>query len=210
MWIELPLPEATGEIEIMRNASYVYRAWDADGDLLYVGVTDNVHQRLAGHQRGRSEWLRHAVRVTWAQYVQRADAELVEAHLIRSLQPKYNRAENGRRLAAAQMGHRRMYEDAAWSVLGAVVRERRIELGMTQTSVARAAKLDVALVRSVERVEKTDYPAAALAALEGALDWHPGSVEAVLRGEVPACLSQDEVSARARASARSIMDRRPA
>lgn len=194
----------------MRNASYVYQAWDADGDLLYVGVTDNVIMRLAGHQRGNSEWLQYAVRVTWDEYASRAMAEHIEGRLIGQLQPRFNVAMNAQRHVAARMGHRRKYVDEAWSVLAAAVRQRREALRLTQTAVAGSAGVDVAEVRSIERSEKTAYPAPALAALEGSLDWHPGSIEAVLRGEAPNPLTAEEIAARARAGAHAMFARRDA
>lgn len=206
----LPTPEHSGEIEIIRFASFVYQGWSADGDLLYVGVTDNIYRRLADHDRSNAEWLHEATRVTCEQYASREDALRVESSLIRSAQPKYNRAENWRRLAAAAMGHRRMYADEAWSVLAAAVRERREVLRITQTALARSAGIDVVEVRSIERAEKTAYPASLLTSIEAALDWHPSSIEAVLRGEAPGPFSAEEIAARARAEAHAMFARRDA
>lgn len=40
---------------------FVYRCYDADGDLLYIGCTSNVSKRMAAHRRGSgavaSRWL---------------------------------------------------------------------------------------------------------------------------------------------------------
>jgi predicted GIY-YIG superfamily endonuclease len=39
---------------------YVYRCYDADGDLIYIGCTSNVTRRIATHRRGgkaASRWL---------------------------------------------------------------------------------------------------------------------------------------------------------
>lgn len=41
-----------------------YRAYDADGRLLYLGVTGHPEQRMKAH-RSRAAWFRHAARIDW-------------------------------------------------------------------------------------------------------------------------------------------------
>jgi predicted GIY-YIG superfamily endonuclease len=74
-----------------RHRIVVYRAYDAAGALLYVGVSGRIRQRLYVH-RHNSAWWAHAasVHLEWIQT--RAEAEGIEAAVIREEQPPFNRA----------------------------------------------------------------------------------------------------------------------
>lgn len=67
----------------------LYRAYGESGELLYVGITEELCQRMAGHSRD-SEWWPLAARLDWQMYPNRLKAAKIERALIRGLQPPYN------------------------------------------------------------------------------------------------------------------------
>jgi len=88
-WYRVPLP-AVPEAEITEeSASAVYRLYDAHGDLLYIGVTDNLKGRFNQHRQERP-WWGEVARKTAAWYASRADALAAGAHAIASESPRHN------------------------------------------------------------------------------------------------------------------------
>jgi predicted GIY-YIG superfamily endonuclease len=76
------------------EATYVYHFYDVQGNLLYVGITNNVRRRWDQHAADKPWW--HLVaRKEKVLYSTREEAEKVEAHQIRTHRPLYNRALNG-------------------------------------------------------------------------------------------------------------------
>jgi len=71
----------------------VYRLYDADEQLLYVGVGVNGYARLDAHRREKP-WWPEVRRVVMTQYGTRWTALHVEACAIRDEKPLYNRALN--------------------------------------------------------------------------------------------------------------------
>jgi predicted GIY-YIG superfamily endonuclease len=68
----------------------LYRIYDADGALLYVGVTGNPKRRFAEHASDKSWWALAARRdIEW--YESRASAEMAERAAIRAHDPYHNR-----------------------------------------------------------------------------------------------------------------------
>lgn len=205
---KLPTPIATGEIPVSPNASFVYKAYDEDGDLLYVGLADNVLHRTAGHRDKRAEWLQFAVRIEWAMYGSREDAAWVERRTIIDEQPDFNLAHNQRRIAAQQFGHRRLYPADAWARLGVTVHEARSAEGLTQKTLAVMADVDVALIRSLERGLFAGWDKVTLEKLEGGLSWKQGSIEEVLVGRLPAAMTRAERVQRAFTAAQTFLEGR--
>lgn len=79
---------------------YVYRAFDAEGRLLYVGETNNLYRRFYWPGRGhadQSEWWPLAVRAEISVYASKEDAQTAEAFLIERLRPPYNRKRGAKR-----------------------------------------------------------------------------------------------------------------
>lgn len=75
----------------------------------------------------------------------------------------------------------------SWDQLAAAVRARRTELGLTQVDVAAAGHVSVDMIRNIEhrrRTPKRVNPRTARA-IEDALEWEPGSIEATLAGGNP-------------------------
>lgn len=71
--------------------------------------------------------------------------------------------------------------------LGETVRQRRIELGLTQTEFATKARLGLKTIQRIEggREQRTLSPTT-LHGIDTAAEWQPGSASRVLRGEAPA------------------------
>lgn len=76
-----------------------------------------------------------------------------------------------------------------WQRLASAIVARRAELGMTQVGVATAGGISLDRIQALEGAKRTSYRKNTLAALERALQWEPGSVQAVLAGGDPLPLS---------------------
>ena len=72
---------------------YVYRLWDSEGRLLYVGTAKDPARRLADH-RHRKPWGREIDRQTTEPYPDRVTAETAEAIAIHTEAPAHNLAWN--------------------------------------------------------------------------------------------------------------------
>ncbi len=69
----------------------LYRHYDSDGDLLYVGVSLSTVQRLM-HHRGVSKWFDQIARIDIERFATRGEALDAERRAIRDESPIYNRA----------------------------------------------------------------------------------------------------------------------
>lgn len=67
----------------------LYRHFDRDGRLLYVGISNNALARLRGHKLDAS-WYPEITDISIAHYPDRATAERAEARAIRTEAPLYN------------------------------------------------------------------------------------------------------------------------
>jgi len=190
-------PLETGELPVpMRGEAFVYRMYDENGDVLYVGVADDVSARVGKHHQERL-WFPRVRRIVWERHPSRADAEHAERYFIAQLVPEHNIRDNGRRVLAAQMGHRKPYPGEAWQRLGQSVRAERARTRRAQKEIAAAASVSMAEYRALERGESTRYERIFLERVEAALAWKPGSFEAVLAGGEPARLTDAELFERA-------------
>jgi len=83
------------------SAHYVYRCFDADGELLYIGCTQNVARRMSGHRNNRRPRASRALQSLMASHTTegpfptRAEAEAAEAAAIRAEQPLLNIQSSG-------------------------------------------------------------------------------------------------------------------
>ena len=83
-------------IENSPNAPGVYKMYDADGNLLYVGKAKNLSNRLRQYLdisklESHKQVMRTLVaRVDWEITPTESDALILEQHLIKTLKPKYN------------------------------------------------------------------------------------------------------------------------
>ena len=76
----------------------VYRHYDAEGRLLYVGAARSFGNRTQTHLR-EAEWVSQSVRAEAVFYPTREEALDAEMAAIRSEKPIYNAVRNGRSLA---------------------------------------------------------------------------------------------------------------
>lgn len=68
----------------------LYRAFDADGDLLYIGVTSQRQQRLYRHAKV-AQWWQKVATIEIQHYATATEAKLAEADQIGRLHPPHNR-----------------------------------------------------------------------------------------------------------------------
>lgn len=71
----------------------VYVAHNAAGEVIYVGITDNLFARMVQHSRD-SAWWPHMARLTWEEWPDREAALRKESRLIKAWQPPYNKMGN--------------------------------------------------------------------------------------------------------------------
>ena len=71
------------------KATQLYRHFDADGQLLYVGISMSAWGRCATHMR-RSGWSGQSVRMTIQHFPNRADAKAAETLAITTENPLWN------------------------------------------------------------------------------------------------------------------------
>jgi excinuclease UvrABC nuclease subunit len=68
----------------------LYRFFDADGQLLYIGISINAYQRFKSHMQTQT-WIDEVANITLQSYPTRAEVEQAEIEAIRAESPKYNR-----------------------------------------------------------------------------------------------------------------------
>jgi excinuclease UvrABC nuclease subunit len=71
----------------------LYRFYNQNDQLLYVGITKFFEPRLKQHYKN-AEWFFETSRVTLEHYQTRQDVEQAESRAIKSEKPKYNIAKN--------------------------------------------------------------------------------------------------------------------
>jgi hypothetical protein len=87
------------ECDVESGAHSVYRAYDAAGELLYIGITNGGPRRLGGHARSSEWWpLVATVRIEHAE--SRCHALWLEEKAIWDEQPQFNIQHNQGRDAA--------------------------------------------------------------------------------------------------------------
>jgi len=67
----------------------VYRAYNDQDELLYIGVTENPSQRHARHKKDR-DWWHEVAYLDWEFYATYGEAVDVERDAIEAEQPRYN------------------------------------------------------------------------------------------------------------------------
>lgn len=74
---------------------HLYRHYDANGDLLYVGQSNNAFKRHAQHEQG-SEWTASSVVMRVEYFGSRPEALAAEREAILLEKPRYNRCQIAR------------------------------------------------------------------------------------------------------------------
>ena len=82
-------PPPASESSIPNNGNHVYRLWQSDGRLLYVGVSKRLRDRLKSHERRWGDMWDHA---TWDSYPDERSMLEAEADAIIEELPALNRA----------------------------------------------------------------------------------------------------------------------
>jgi predicted DNA-binding transcriptional regulator AlpA/predicted GIY-YIG superfamily endonuclease len=70
--------------------TYVYRAYDIDDQLLYVGMSDQPAKRIRTHQLNGARWADQLARVDLKYYADRESAALAESAAIVTERPRHN------------------------------------------------------------------------------------------------------------------------
>lgn len=83
---------ADQQAEFTVGTTALYRFFDADGDLLYVGIAMNPRSRFNGHASDK-EWWPQVARKTVQWYPSRVLADAAETEAIALEKPRYNRAK---------------------------------------------------------------------------------------------------------------------
>jgi predicted GIY-YIG superfamily endonuclease len=68
----------------------LYRFFDADGVLLYVGITSDIEQRWSRHANDRKSWWPHVAKKTVEWLDNRWEASQAEARAVRDEGPMHN------------------------------------------------------------------------------------------------------------------------
>lgn len=187
-------PLETGVLMIKPAGSLVYIARSWTDQVLYVGVTDDICQRMARH-RSESGWWPDAREVTWELWPTRTRALRREAELIGELVPAWNVVMNG--------GSRRpAFSIDAWARLGEAVARCRTAARMTQKQLADESGIVVRELRRLEHGQACHWPPDRLAGLEHALGWRADGCITVLVGGDPPVMTGEERQERALAAAR--------
>lgn len=77
--------------ELRRNVEHwVYRCWDENGWLLYIGATNGLKSRMY-HHKSRSPWWGDVRRITTTSYSNRSYALAAESAAIADESPLYNK-----------------------------------------------------------------------------------------------------------------------
>lgn len=133
----------------------LYRHFDAEGRLLYVGISLSAVFRLSQH-KSVSHWVPEIARVTIENFPSREDAIKAERAAIRSEKPLHNKAHA--RIVSA-------YAPAKRPETPAELRAARKSLGLTQGQLAGVLGVRQATVSDWERGKHSpDGPAARLIA----------------------------------------------
>ena len=72
---------------------YLYRAFDSQNQLLYVGISGKWSERLHAHEK-TSEWMEHTETVKIEKFPDRESVEKAEVIAIQSERPRYNKDFN--------------------------------------------------------------------------------------------------------------------
>lgn len=89
----------------------LYRHYDADGTLLYVGVSMTLLWRLTKHRKG-SRWWRQVATIKVEHFDTRAAALAAELRAIKEERPKFNTHHNTRPWLTSQADCE--WNDAEW------------------------------------------------------------------------------------------------
>lgn len=88
-------------VEETAMTCYLYRHFDSNNELLYVGISLSALVRLGQHKE-HSHWYHSIVRVEIEQFPSRKEALLAETKAIENENPKHNKKHNKKRSTKAE------------------------------------------------------------------------------------------------------------
>lgn len=74
----------------MEYKNYIYKLYDLNGDLLYVGKTQDFSRRLRQHLKTK-EWSSEIFSIYLAECASATEMDIYELYYIGKLKPKYNK-----------------------------------------------------------------------------------------------------------------------
>lgn len=114
MATDLVTPQEQKQAKLAESPTALYRHFDAQGNLLYIGIAANVTARTIQHSKN-SAWARSMSHLTIEHFDNRKDAMLAEAEAIRREKPLHNIVHAGPGIAATR------YEIAKQELVRSVV-----------------------------------------------------------------------------------------
>jgi DNA-binding XRE family transcriptional regulator len=132
----------------------VYRLYDANDELLYVGCTKHITPRLEKHSK--REWWYEVARIEETSFDDPAEAADAEEHFYFTEAPRYNGKRHSRYRAPRgwkSQGEQRTKTPSAFGVDGAKIRRLRLHTGVTQIELAERAGVGHMTISRIERGE---------------------------------------------------------
>lgn len=124
----------------------LYRAFDADGRLLYIGISMDWAKRWVGHGLTSPALFQLTARLDVAWYETRADAASAEADLIREFKPPYNVAGTREPTERPKYGYARFFDPEP---LAPPPADLSREPTMTLVQASAVLKLEVKTIRNL-------------------------------------------------------------
>ena len=84
-----------------RNQQILYRFFDSEENLVYVGITNDWKHRFHDHER-QARWWSEVAKVTFERYEDRESVSAAEIKAIKTEQPKYNKQHHPEYLSPNQ------------------------------------------------------------------------------------------------------------
>lgn len=153
----------------------VYRAFDAEGSLLYVGCTSSLTKRSDQHARG-SAWWPYMARIEHRAYATYAQARFAETLAIRTESPLFN-------LRGRDVPEPRAREAAAAYTGSAAAPQSTGEDALSPVEVAAEWGVDRSTVKRL--IDRGQLPA-----------WRNGRVVRIKRTDADAFVARHRVTAR--------------
>lgn len=134
------------------SALILYRMFDVDGTLLYVGQSTNLGARLEGHQSVRP-WMSDVATITLEHHATAADLTAAERHAVATEQPLYNV-----RLRSGAIPAARRRNDAG-AINGSALRHHRRTAGLSAVELSAVSGVDPTVISRLESDTRRGTPA---------------------------------------------------
>lgn len=125
-----------------KRGQFIYRAYDIDGALLYVGRTARPLQRKAEHMC-RADWAGRAYEWRITGPFTPAEAATLEADFIKALNPEAN--------VAHRVEPKHVTRDSGSKALGEAIKQARLDRGVKQFHLATRIGVSHTYLCNIER-----------------------------------------------------------